>query len=77
MEGAQKIYRSASNFAMGFAGNIDTALRMIGDAACNVAHSIPQRRGWDSNPRSPFGLNGFQDRTVRPLRHPAATIVAK
>src|SRR5580658_9415829 len=24
------------------------------------------RRGWDSNPRDPFGPNGFQDRRVQP-----------
>ena len=30
-----------------------------------------QRRGWDSNPRSPYGLNGFQGRHLRPLGHPA------
>ena len=30
-----------------------------------------QRRGWDSNPRGACTPNGFQDRPVRPLRHPA------
>ncbi len=30
-----------------------------------------ERRGWDSNPGSPLRLSGFQDRPVRPLRHPA------
>ena len=29
------------------------------------------RRGWDSNPRGACTPNGFQDRPVRPLRHPA------
>ncbi|GAH91666.1 unnamed protein product, partial [marine sediment metagenome] len=29
------------------------------------------RRGWDSNPRSPCGDNGFQDRHHRPLGHPS------
>ena len=24
------------------------------------------RRGWDSNPRDPFGPNGFQDRRLQP-----------
>jgi hypothetical protein len=24
------------------------------------------RRGWDSNPRDPFGPNGFQDRRFQP-----------
>jgi hypothetical protein len=27
------------------------------------------RRGWDSNPRNPYGFNGFQDRRFRPLSH--------
>jgi hypothetical protein len=27
------------------------------------------RRGWDSNPRNPFGLNGFRDRPIQPLSH--------
>jgi site-specific DNA recombinase len=27
------------------------------------------RRGWDSNPRSPFGDNSFQDCHIRPLCH--------
>ena len=30
-----------------------------------------RRRGWDSNPRTSCPVNGFQDRAVRPLRHPA------
>ena len=39
-------------------------------------HSSPKgrenrRRGWDSNPRNACTFNGFQDRPVRPLRHPA------
>ena len=33
--------------------------------------SVPSiwRRRWHSNPRSPFGLNGFQDRRNQPLCH--------
>ena len=27
------------------------------------------RRGWDSNPRTAFTINGFRDRPDRPLRH--------
>jgi hypothetical protein len=34
---------------------------------------LRQRRGWDSNPRGACTPNGFQDRPVRPLRHPAET----
>ena len=30
-----------------------------------------RRRGWDLNPRDACTSNGFQDRPVRPLRHPA------
>jgi hypothetical protein len=30
------------------------------------------RRERDSNPRSPFGLSGFQDRLFQPLTHPSA-----
>src|SRR3984957_17678649 len=31
------------------------------------------RRGRDSNPRDPFGPNGFQDRRFQPLTHPSAS----
>ena len=31
------------------------------------------RRERDSNPRYPFGYNGFQDRRHQPLGHPSAT----
>ena len=30
------------------------------------------RRERDSNPRSPLGLSGFQDRLFQPLTHPSA-----
>ncbi len=30
------------------------------------------RREGDSNPRDPFGPNGFQDRRFQPLTHPSA-----
>jgi site-specific DNA recombinase len=30
------------------------------------------RRGRDSNPRCPYGHNGFRDRRIRPLCHPSA-----
>jgi hypothetical protein len=29
------------------------------------------RRERDSNPRAPFGANGFQDRRLKPLGHPS------
>ena len=32
------------------------------------------RRGWDSNPRDPFGPNGFQDRRSQPLSYPSDPI---
>jgi hypothetical protein len=32
---------------------------------------IAWRRGRDSNPRDPFGPNGFQDRRIKPLSHPS------
>ena len=32
------------------------------------------RRGWDSNPRDPFGPNGFQDRRFQPLTHPSGSL---
>ena len=32
------------------------------------------RRERDSNPRSPFGLSGFQDRLFQPLTHPSAFV---
>ncbi len=31
------------------------------------------RRGRDSNPRDPFGPNGFQDRRFQPLTHPSVS----
>jgi hypothetical protein len=27
------------------------------------------RRGWDSNPRMPHDIGGFQDRCLKPLDH--------
>ena len=33
------------------------------------------RRGWDSNPRDPFGPNGFQDRRLQPLGHPSGFLI--
>src|ERR1700687_2389802 len=35
--------------------------------------SLKWRRGGDSNPRDPFGPNGFQDRRIQPLSHPSAS----
>ena len=32
------------------------------------------RRGWDSNPRDPFGPNGFQDRRSQPLSYPSCNL---
>jgi hypothetical protein len=32
------------------------------------------RRGWDSNPRDPFGPNGFQDRRSQPLSYPSCKV---
>jgi hypothetical protein len=32
------------------------------------------RRGWDSNPRDPFGPNGFQDRRSQPLSYPSCKL---
>ena len=32
------------------------------------------RRERDSNPRYPFGHNGFQDRRYQPLTHPSAGV---
>ncbi len=39
-------------------------------SSSTFAYVYDQRRGWDSNPRG-LRPNGFQDRPVRPLRHPA------
>jgi hypothetical protein len=36
---------------------------------------IRWRRGWDSNPRNPCGLSGFQDRRNRPLYHPSVRLI--
>ncbi len=27
------------------------------------------RKEWDSNPRYPYGYNGFRDRPIQPLSH--------
>jgi hypothetical protein len=32
---------------------------------------MPQRMGWDSNPRATFAAAGFQDRCIQPLCHPS------
>src|SRR6476620_10151303 len=34
-----------------------------------------KRKGRDSNPRTPFGVAGFQDRCNRPLCHPSRYLV--
>jgi hypothetical protein len=41
-EGVRKIYPVAANMAMGFAGNIDAGLRMVGDLAWNVRNAVPE-----------------------------------
>src|SRR6185369_552816 len=33
---------------------------------------VSWRRGWDSNPRYPFGYNGFRDRPLQPLAYLSA-----
>jgi hypothetical protein len=40
-------------------------------AAENPIGQTRWRRGGDSNPRDPFGPNGFQDRRIQPLSHPS------
>src|SRR5579862_7125130 len=42
-----------------------------GSDACVSGKSKGWRRGWDSNPRDPFGPNGFQDRRSQPLSYPS------
>ena len=37
------------------------------------SHPRVWRRGWDSNPRSPYGDSGFRDRPIRPLSHLSAS----
>ena len=32
-------------------------------------NKVQWRRGWDSNPRSAYTDNGFQDRRLQPLSH--------
>jgi hypothetical protein len=51
-----------------------SANRSIGEGWPAVrSFSEGRRRGWDSNPRDPFGSNGFQDRRLQPLGHPSYT----
>jgi hypothetical protein len=38
-----------------------------------LAHFSSLRRGRDSNPRYPYGHNGFQDRRLKPLSHLSVT----
>jgi hypothetical protein len=46
--------------------------RLDAERAANPhGYAQSRRRERDSNPRNPSGFNGFQDRPVRPLRHPA------
>ena len=40
-----------------------------------IGDALIWRRGWDSNPRSGYPDSGFQDRHVRPLRHPSRPCV--
>lgn len=40
-EGVQKIHSVAANIAMGFAGNIDTGFKMVGDFARFMRNSVP------------------------------------
>ncbi len=44
--------------------------------AHKLATEVPVGKQWrrerDSNPRSPLGLSGFQDRLFQPLTHPSA-----
>lgn len=42
VEGVQKIHAIAPNIAMGFAGNVDTGMLMVGDMARSVRLSIPE-----------------------------------
>ena len=39
-----------------------------GNSNCEFRDSL-WRRGWDSNPRYPYGYNGFRDRPIQPLSH--------
>jgi hypothetical protein len=41
IEGVQKVHAISGNIAIGFAGNIDTGLKMVGDARWNIAQAIP------------------------------------
>jgi hypothetical protein len=47
---------------------------MNGSDAYVSGKSKGWRRGWDSNPRDPFGPNGFQDRRSQPLSYPSIAI---
>jgi hypothetical protein len=42
-----------------------------GDTTGCDASRNERRMGWDSNPRMPFDINGFQDRRLQPLGHPS------
>ena len=49
-----------------------TATSSVATAAQGVPSFVPKwRRGWDSNPRNGFPLDGFQDRCLKPLGHPS------
>jgi hypothetical protein len=52
-------------------GKVQVSARMAGTGR-NL--KTGWRRGWDSNPRDPFGPNGFQDRRSQPLSYPSCII---
>jgi bleomycin resistance family protein len=41
----------------------------IDPSECPTSPGDCWRRGWDSNPRYPFGYNGFRDRPLQPLAY--------
>jgi hypothetical protein len=53
-EGVQKVYPVAANMAMGFAGNIDAGLTLVGDLTRNVAHVVPEGHAFDQPSRFLF-----------------------
>ncbi len=49
-------------------------IRRSRDSTQPRGYRLTKRRGWDSNPRTRLHpVSGFQDRCVRPLRHPAGS----
>ena len=68
--------RKHNYFAVHCSGISSPAL-LIRLIVITLVRRIVFRRGRDSNPRSPWGLNGFRDRPIQPLWHLSICLLLK